>query len=278
MPSIPRPFDPSAPATVDLAALRRAVRALETGARGLAGALDLGDPALGRALPNGGIALGALHEAGPQAHFDTPAAYAFLLALAARALSQRAGEIVWVRRRGGCDFGAPYGPGLAGLGLDPRRLMLVGAGTPRDALWAAEEAARTQGLAAVIAEPGGGAGAGLDLAATRRLQLAAEAGGAPVLLWRGGGHSQALGVTAAHTRWRIAAAPSTPPDWLDRLPFSPAIAPPGRPVWRTELTRARGAGSARSFLLEWRHETNGFHLASPLGDGSSAAAGARAVA
>lgn len=205
--------------------------------------LDLGDPALNRALPQGGLALAAVHEAAPAAAFDSAAAYGFLLALAACAQARRGGTIVWVRagRPGrGFDFGAPYGPGLAGLGLAVERLILVRAGKPERLAWALEEAARTPGLAAVVGEAGGDA----SLLAARRLQLAAETGGAPILVWRPCG---GLPNPAARSRWRIAARPAAGTG----------------PAWRAELARARG-GAPGSFDLEWRHETHSLRVASVL--------------
>ena len=77
---------------------------------------------------------------------------------------------------------------------------------PVDVLWACEEALKSRGVAVVIAElPEAGAAA--DLTATRRLTLAARAGGGLGLLLR---HRPLPLATAATTRWQVAAAPSTP--------------------------------------------------------------------
>jgi protein ImuA len=92
-----------------------------------------------------------------------------------------------------------------------------------------EEALRHRGLGAVVAEV-----SRLSITASRRLQLAAEGSGTIGLAlrrWR----RQAEAVefaqpTAATTRWRISALPSTP------LPV-PGV---GRARWRLELLRCRG--------------------------------------
>jgi protein ImuA len=88
-------------------------------------------------------------------------------------------------------------------------------------------------LGAVVAEV-----AGLSMAASRRLQLAAEGSGVigiAIRRWRRRAETAAFGQpTAAFTRWRVSALPSTP------LPV-PGI---GRPRWRLELIRCRGGESA----------------------------------
>jgi protein ImuA len=76
----------------------------------------------------------------------------------------------------------------------------------RDALWGFEEALKCPALAAVLAElPETGAAA--DLTATRRLSLAAQAGGGLGLLLR---HRPCPLPSAAMTRWQVAAALSKP--------------------------------------------------------------------
>lgn len=254
----PRTLSPTASVPREtLAALRRSVRALEGGAR--AGALSLG-PGLAQALPQGGLALGALHEVAPQAHFDGPAALGFILGAAARALCARPGELIWIRARAP-EFGAPYGPGLAGLGLEAARLLFVRPRRAQEALWAAEEAARTAGLAAVVAELGEEAA---DLVAARRLQLAAESAGGLVLLLRPRGASPAA---PARTRLEIAARVSRPAAWS-------AGKAPGAPTFRARIARVRG-GRLGTLDLEWRDAAHGFDLAAPLAD---AAADARSGA
>jgi protein ImuA len=241
------------PPRADLAALRQRVRAIETGGRAQA-AVSLGDAALDAALPDGGLARAALHEAQPEAYLDGPAALGFLFALAVRTAGP-AGEVIWVRGAGGFDFGAPYAPGLTSLGLDPGRVLLVETVKTQDALWAAEEAARTPG-AAVLVE----LGAALDLVAARRLQLAAETGGGALFLLR---PTKAVPAAPARTRWRLAARPSATPAWAQRLPA--AMRPPGSAAWRARLARSRGGGEAM-FDLEMPDAQGGFRLAAVLAD------------
>ena len=135
---------------------KSAHRRLATGARQ---ARDRGirskDPASGprrarhaRALPGNspdrGLACGVLHEVAAAAHGDRPAAFGFLFALTAAALAARPGVALFIAsRRALADFGALYGHGLAQLGLDVGRLLLVETRTDKDALWALEETLRS---------------------------------------------------------------------------------------------------------------------------------------
>lgn len=236
--------------------LRGAIRAIEGQGRAW-GVVDLG--AAGRAAPEGGLRLGALHECLPAAHFDAPAALGFLLGAASRALAVRPGMMVWIAAPRG-EFGAAYGPGLAGFGVDPARLLQVRPRTAGQALWAAEEAAKA-GVACVLAEIGPAACA---LVAARRLQLAAESSQALLLLLRPPG---AQPCPAAHTRWRVAAAPSQPPLWS-------AGRAPGDAAFEVELLRARASlAGPRRWRWEWRHAARAFHLAAPVGDRADVSAG-----
>lgn len=215
-----------------LAGLRDRIRRIE-GIGGVGGrVLSLGVPELDGALPDGGLPLGCLHEvAGHELAGEAPgAATAFAAALLARLTGREgaAGPAVWIVR--GRDL---HAPGLAAYGLLPDRLIAVRAARDADALWAMEEALRCRRLSAVLGEVGT-----LDLTASRRLQLAAEAGGVTGVLLRTG--RAASGASAAVTRWRIVAAPSVPDE--------PGV---GAARWRAELLRCRG-GRPGSWLLEWR--------------------------
>jgi hypothetical protein len=74
----------------------------------------------------------------------------------------------------------PFAPALAARGLDLTRLVVVAAGG--DAAWAAEQGLRSGACSAVVIW---GAGAAWRLVALRRLQIAAQTGGALALLFRG---------------------------------------------------------------------------------------------
>lgn len=249
-----------------LAALRNQVRRIEQGAasgrrRPVA---PLGLEALDAALPGGGLPLGALHEIeGERAEWDDGITLGFCLALLARMEKAfpKAGQILWVSRQG--DL---YPPALAGQGLDPGRFLLVRAKSDAEVLWAMEEGLCCRRLAAVVGEV-----ESLDRLAGRRLQLAAESS-----LGRDGGVTafalhrrfrplrQGRAASAALSRWRVTAASSC--DGADEGFGTSFI---GRPRWRLDLLRCRGAAPG-SWQVEWDDAACGFSLAPALRDGSLA--------
>jgi protein ImuA len=233
-----------------LVALQDRIRRIERPNALRHGVLPFGVAAIDRALPGGGLALGALHEilgAGVDEE-DGAAAAGFVAGIAGRigpstrffaadSLQKRRqtvpGLVLWCLKRG--DL---YGPGLAAHGLDPMRIVRVAAARDDDILWALEEGLRTSsslgGIAAVIGEIGR-----LPMVASRRLQLAAERSGIPALLlrrWHTGDEATAERErpSAAVTRWRVTALLSSPTD-------EPGI---GQPLWRVDLLRCRGAEPA----------------------------------
>lgn len=124
--------------------------------------------------------------------------------------------VVWIGRRVW-----PY-PLLAGGGL------LIDPPDAGSRLWAIDLAARCPAVGAVVAD-----GSGLDLTATRRLQLAAERGGALVLVARPPRELDRL--SAAATRWMV----------------RPATSAPRTARWVVELLRFRGAKPGRWWMVEW---------------------------
>jgi protein ImuA len=201
-----------------LSLLRRVVAAIDPGRAAFSprfsplgaqeGSLRLGVPALDDAL-QGGVAYGALHELAPASELQLGAAFGFGLAVAILAAQAAVGgrEVLCIATDyAALAAGAPYGPGLDRLGLCMDRLLILRVAHPRDALWAFEEALKCPALAAVLAElPEDGSAA--DLTATRRLSLAAQAGGGLGLLLR---HRLSPLSSAAMTRWQVAAALSRP--------------------------------------------------------------------
>ena len=247
--------------SITLERLRDRIRRIEAPAR--PGVLPFGVAAIDGALPGGGLALGGLHEiAGTGGDEEDGAAAAGFAAgiLARLGRAEGGGPVLWCLKQP--DL---HGPGLPAHGLDPARLVLVAARRDDEILWTVEEGLRAgpeAGLAAVVAEIGR-----LPMVAGRRLQLAAERSGLIALLlrrWRSGAEAAAERErpSAAVTRWRIAALPSSPQ--FKKPPLSPLEgegghremaehapltlpSPPaggrgfvGRPRWRVELLRCRG--------------------------------------
>jgi protein ImuA len=206
------------------------------------GWLRLGVPALDGLL-QGGLAFGALHELAPAGPFQLGAAFGFALALAALAAADGRQVLCIETDFAAFEGGAPYGPGLDQLGLAHDRLLILRVTHPRDALWACEEALKCKALAATLAElPEDGAAA--DPVATRRLSLAAQAGGGLGLLLRQ--RASPLPIPAM-TRWQVAAALSQP-DRFGGL---------GRTAFDLSLKRNR-RGRCGRFIAYWNHDERTF--------------------
>ncbi|MCC7253248.1 ImuA protein [Hyphomicrobium sp.] len=216
--------------------------------------LSFGLSALDARLPQGGLAFGAVHEIAPANEADLPSAFGFLLALLAR-MPERSPLLLVLSSKKLARFGRPHGHGIAGLGLDPARLILVETADETEALWATEEAVRARGPAAVAAALGGR----LDLKASQRLLHAARDARLPLLLLRPGGES----VPTATTRWRIAAAPGT----RDRFGMLSGWR------WQATLQRCRN-GRPGEWMLEFDHATHRFGLAAAVAGASLAGGGA----
>jgi protein ImuA len=234
----------SEPALIE--GLRARVRAIEGGSGLGRAVVPLGAP-LDAALPWGGLPAAALHEVAGAA------AGSFVAALAGRLAAAR-GALVWCQTAASeRRLGALYGPGLAAFGIDWRRLVLVRARDGREALWAMEEALRSPAVACTIAESDR-----LDLVMSRRLMLAAEAGGGAGLVLRPGAPDVAP--NAALTRWH--AEPLAPRD----------LAGSGGLGWRLSLWRCRG-GAPGHWKVVWDERALAFVVAPRLADRAGAAPG-----
>jgi protein ImuA len=210
-------------------------------------------PAIDRHLPGGGLTLGAVHEiagAGPEVeHGAGPALFAASL------LARRPGPVLWILGRH--DL---FTAGLAGAGLDPRRLVLVEA--RQDALLAMEEGLRHPDLAGVVCELEGR----LDLVASRRLQLASEGSDVLGLVLRRSrrfNDPALIAPSAASSRWRISGISTPVP-----LAHAPDVAGISRPLWRLDLIRCRGAEPA-TWTVEAPDAQGRLALASMLADRSA---------
>jgi protein ImuA len=203
--------------------------------------LRLGVPALDAAL-EGGLSFAAVHELAPISELQLGAAFGFALAIAGLAAKDGRAN----RRQVLCiatDFAGhaganPYGIGCALFGLPMRQLLMLRVAHAREALWAFEEALKCPALAAVLAElPEAGDAA--DFTATRRLTLAAQAGGGLGLLLR---HRPSPLPSSATTRWQVAAAASRG-DGFGGL---------GAASFDLSLYRNR-RGRCGRFIAEWNH-------------------------
>lgn len=190
------------------------------------------------------LARGSVHEIFAARRKDAPAAAGFVTGLALVA-GKAERPSLWVRHTGK-GAGALYGGGLASLGFDPGALIHLALENEKDALRAAREGLRCDGLASVVLEIEGPA-RHLDLSATRRLKLAAAEHGVTALILRSEAEP---GPSAAETRWRVAAS----------LSASPGLDLPGQPAFTLTLLKHRSAQTGRRWDLEWDHETRQFNL------------------
>jgi protein ImuA len=224
-----------------LEALHAQIEKIEGRSRRVNSMLPFGITEVDSRLPGGGLALGALHEVagGGNDAVNGAAAALFTAGIAARTR----GKVLWCGARS--DL---FAPALAQAGLKPDRVVYLEAGDEKTILACFEECLRHRGLGAAVAEV-----ARLSMTASRRLQLAAEESGTigiALRRWRRQAQASDYGhPTAATTRWRISALPSTP------LPV-PGI---GRPRWLVELVRCRG-GESGDFELEACDDKGYLHL------------------
>ncbi len=229
-------------------ALRRALAATAPRAPVEGTLCALGAESVDRAL-SGGLARGALHEVFARDGGSGASAMGFALALARRLMADAAPALIWLREERAQRRSALHGPGLADLGFDPARLIVGALPDVRALLRASVDALRCAGgLGAVLLELEGNPPL-LDLTASRRLALAAEASGVTLLLLRIGGAKPAP--SAAHTRWAAGAAPSA---------HLEADAP-GHPAFAVTLLRQRGGPADMEWILEWDRDAGLFRPA-----------------
>lgn len=201
-----------------------------------------GLPALDALAPRQSLARGAVHEL----LFDrSHAPPSFVAALVARAAADdddgspgASFPIIWSDPRGEI-----YPPALAALGLDLAKIYLLRPASAADEAWALTECLRCRGVAAVVAQP-----QRLSRIEARRLQLAAERGGAVGLLLRPAGRGDA--VYAAATRWLVTPAPGE------------------RTVqrWTIQLIHGHGGRVGQTVILEWCREDNSVRAVDKLAD------------
>ncbi|MBI2316561.1 MAG: translesion DNA synthesis-associated protein ImuA [Betaproteobacteria bacterium] len=188
-------------------------------ARTAAPGVPSGFPVLDAELPGGGWPVGSLTEI---LRTQEGIGELRILGPALAALSAQGRHLAWI-----APPYSPYAPALAAAGIDPGQLFVVRTGNEKEALWAIEQALRSNACGAVLAwlqSP--------RYAELRRLQLAAEGGGrALAVLFRPEKAAAepspavlriALGAAAGGLAVRIVKRRGAP---LDRLILLPAVAP-----------------------------------------------------
>jgi protein ImuA len=219
--------------TSTLASLRGSIERLE--ANGDAQAFN--KVALGHAgadaMLRGGLAVAAVHEVFAEGH-QSAAATGFVTGLAGRIAPRK--PLVWVRQDfAEAESGALSMSGYCELGLDPRLIVTVRATDAETALRATADALACDALGAVVLEVWGETRQ-LDLVASRKLTLAAQASGVTALLLRVAAEPAP---STAETRWIVRAAHSPPAEgW-------------GAPVFDAQLVRNRH-GPVGRWIMEWK--------------------------
>jgi protein ImuA len=186
----------------------------------------------------GGLALGAMHEVFAEAGRQSAVATGFVAGISGRVAARR--PVVWVRQ----DFteveaGAVSISGLSELGLDPRLLVTVRATDVDHALRTAADALACDAVGAVVLELWGEARQ-LDLVASRKLTLAAQASSATGLVLRMAAQPRP---STAETRWIVRAAHSPP--------GSHPSSAWGSPLFEAQLVRNRHGPTGR-WIMEWK--------------------------
>ncbi|WP_048646083.1 ImuA family protein [Nitratireductor soli] len=255
----------------DIEILRRRIAAQERLTPIKRPAVALGPAALDAALPEHGLATGALHELVPATHGDFAAGIGFGFCLLARIARSRPGQILWAAPAHlGFREGGLYPLGLAALGFDPDRLIQIAARKSIDILWALEEGLAHAPLAAVVGVLPENAH-DYDFSASRRLAMRAARQGVTAFIFRGRENPGMS--TAAETRWSVASLPSLPAP-VPAMGARPGLGfGLGAPRWQVKLTKCK-KGTPGGWLsnqpdgwdVEWDHETLSFRLPAPLAD------------
>jgi len=223
------------------------VRAGDTLANPIEDAVDKNSPPIARWLPARQV-----HEFSMvAADALEPSSPLTLLAAIAMDLAPHA-SIAWVGRGSWPTFQHLVHAEVGGDGRLMRHVFLDPL-SEGERLWALLEIVRCPAVRVVVAE-----GGGMNSTAGRRLQLAAEAGNAVVLLTRPA--SEWSKPSWAKTRWRI----------------RPAVSSTGQPRWEIALARASGArqgqDASRHFFVSWTYEvflgSGALYFSSAMGCGA----------
>ncbi|KZD20561.1 ImuA family protein [Tardiphaga robiniae] len=185
----------------------------------------------------GGLVRGTLHEVFALETRQVGAATGFVAGIAQRLTAGR--PLLWIRQ----DFvareaGALAMSGLAELGLDPRRIVLVQAADAEMALRVGADALACDALGAVVLDLWGEVRQ-FDLVASRKYTLAAQTSGVSCVMLR---TSALPAISTAETRWVVQAARSPP-----SAPWEAW----GAPILDTQLIRNRHGQTGR-WIMEWK--------------------------
>ena len=222
--------------TTAIAALKRRIAQVE-GLRQTesSDSVSLGHAGIDASL-RGGLERGRLHEIFADAE-DASSAGGFASMIVRRA-GRVGSAVMWLRQEDAqVTGGMLHMPGLVELGLGRIDLVIGVLPDPLSLLRVAADVARCAEVGVVVIEiwknprP-------LDLTATRRLAVAAEASGVTAILLRVAAEQ---GPSAATTRWAVRAVPALPLE----------ADAPGFTALEVELVRQRGGRAGGRWNVEW---------------------------
>ncbi len=220
---------------IAFAALRQRVSQIE-GRRQTetSGVVVLGHAGIDASL-GGGLERGRLHEIFAADSEDASSAAGFAAMIVRRGGT---GSVVWLKEEGVQGAGgALHMPGLVQLDLRGTDLIVGLLPDALSVLRVAAEVVRCADAGMVVIELWRSPRA-LDLTASRRLAVAAEASGVTALMLRVLAEPSP---SAAHTRWQVRSAAATPL----------AANAPGFPTLDVELSRRRGGKAGGRWCVEW---------------------------
>jgi hypothetical protein len=208
-------------------------------------ALPTGIASLDRELPGGGWPTGTLSEV---LHDGVGIGEVRLLAGALAQAAQGRRLLAWVD-----PPHLPYAPALAQAGVPLERCLVLRPPSQEEALWCAEQALRSGACGALLFWPERQARR-VDYAWMRRLQMAAEAGRALAVLFRGSAAASQptpahLRITLSHEQGRLALR--IPKRRGPPLSHPVALHAVDRP--RTALAPAAARGAGGAVALAARH-------------------------
>lgn len=193
-------------------------------------ALPLGLGALESAFPGGSFPKGVIHELISHSSEDAACTTSFMSVILGKLMKQ-GGYCLWIStvpRR------SVFPQALSIFGVAPERVVFVDATTPKETLWAIEEALKCDALAAVVGELNE-----INFNDSRRLQLAAERSRVTGFIHRF--KPKVKSPVASVSRWKIGPLCSEAPDHLPGL---------GYPRWKIELLKVR-SGEPASWQVQW---------------------------
>lgn len=200
----------------------------------------------------GGIYNGQVCEIMPQSYFDEISQIEIAVALSSLSLKQRTGDFIIISDGYHAnEWGDLYPLGFERFGINKNRILHVKVKSKSELHSCSIEIAKTIGIGSVMILCG--RKNSFDLAMARKLQIATNIGGAPVLLISGFG---SLGFAPSHLRIGIRAQPSQLPLWAQGM-VNKKITPLGNPAWQVEILKSR-IGAIGKFNLEFEYET--YHL------------------